>query len=36
MELRKLSIKNIEEIKKLILEIFSGEPWNDTWTDEQL
>ena len=36
MELRELSIKNIEEIKKLILEIFSGEPWNDTWTDEQL
>ena len=36
MELRVLGLKNIREIKRLILEIFSGEPWWDVWTDEQL
>lgn len=36
MEIRELGVENIEEIKKIILEIFSGEPWNDTWTDKQL
>ncbi len=36
MEIRELTICNIESIKKLMLAIFSKEPWNDTWTEEQL
>ena len=36
MDIRELSIDNIENIKKLMLDIFSGEPWNDVWTDKQL
>ena len=31
-----LHIDQIEAIKKLMVDIFSGEPWNDHWTDEQL
>ena len=33
MEIRELGVENVEEIKKVILEIFSKPPWNDTWTD---
>ncbi len=36
MELRELSKENIDAIKSVFLQIFSAEPWNDTWTDEQL
>ena len=36
MELRELGIRNAEEIKGLILKIFSREPWNDRWDDRQL
>ena len=36
MEVRTLHMDQIEAIKQLMLDIFSGEPWNDHWTDEQL
>ena len=36
MELHELSAKNTSDIKRLLLEIFSGEPWNDVWADTQL
>ena len=36
MDIRELSIAHIDAIKKLMLDIFSKEPWNDVWTDEQL
>lgn len=36
MEIRELGVENVEEIKKVILEIFSKPPWNDTWPDGQL
>ncbi len=36
MDIRELSIAHIDAIKKLMLDIFSKEPWNDAWTDEQL
>lgn len=35
MEIRKMSIDHIEEIKSVIKETFSAEPWNDDWHDEQ-
>lgn len=35
MEIKKLSIDNIEEIKYIIKETFSMEPWNDDWRDER-
>lgn len=33
MELKKLSLDNIDEIKAVILDAFSGEPWYDDWQD---
>lgn len=36
MNIQQLDIRNIEAIKKLMLDIFSVDPWNDAWTDEQL
>lgn len=36
MELRELGAGDIREIKEPILKIFTVEPWNDTWTEEQL
>lgn len=33
MKLKKLHINNIEEIKFIIKETFSEEPWNDDWHD---
>ena len=36
MTLKRFTIGDIETIKKLMLDIFSGEPWNDVWTDAQL
>lgn len=36
MDIRELDSGDIEKIKKLMLDIFSGEPWNDVWTDKQL
>lgn len=35
MEIKKLSTENIEDIKFVIKETFSREPWNDDWHDEQ-
>lgn len=35
MEIRKLSTDNIDEIKYVIKETFSKEPWNDDWRDGQ-
>lgn len=34
MYLKKLELENIEEIKKIIDEVFSKEPWNDEWLDK--
>lgn len=34
MEIRELSINNIEEIKSLFYDVFSKGPWNDDWSDE--
>ena len=36
MEVKALTTAQAPEIRQLILEIFSGEPWNDVWSDEQL
>lgn len=35
MEIKQISLENIEEIKVIISEAFSEEPWNDDWQDEQ-
>lgn len=35
MELKELSIADIENIKNIILETFSREPWNDNWIDKK-
>lgn len=35
MKIKELGIDNIEEIKKLFFEVFSGEPWNDDWSDKE-
>ena len=36
MEIRELGLEQTEEIKRLMVEIFSKDPWNDMWTDTQL
>ncbi len=36
MDIRELNLDHIDAIKRLMIDIFSKEPWNDTWTDEQL
>ena len=36
MEVKALTTAHAPEIRQLILEIFSGELWNDVWSDEQL
>lgn len=33
-EIRRLSLGNLEEIKKLYRDIFTREPWNDDWNDD--
>lgn len=33
-ELRELVYKDFESIKSLFLDIFTGEPWHDDWSDE--
>lgn len=35
LELRELDVNNIEEIKKFFTDIFTKEPWNDDWSDEE-
>ena len=34
-ELVELSIKDIEKIKALFKSVFTIEPWNDNWSDEE-
>ena len=34
-ELVELSIKDIEKIKALFKSVFTVEPWNDDWSDEE-
>ena len=36
MDIREINLDHIAAIKKLMIDIFSKEPWNDTWTDDQL
>lgn len=36
MEIRELGLEQTEEIKRLMVDIFSKDPWNDIWTDTQL
>lgn len=33
-EIKELSLKNLDEIKKLFREVFMSPPWNDDWSDE--
>lgn len=35
MKIKELTVNEIEDIKNIILEAFSREPWNDNWTDKQ-
>lgn len=35
MTIKELSSLNIEEIKTVIKDTFSKEPWNDNWNDEE-
>lgn len=35
MKIKELSVANIEEIKYVIFETFSREPWNDDWSDKE-
>ena len=35
MEVRRLDIKDTEQIKKLFFSVFTAEPWNDDWSDEE-
>ncbi|HFI0335409.1 TPA: GNAT family N-acetyltransferase [Streptococcus suis] len=35
MELKELTLADIEMVKKLFLSVFSQEPWNDDWSDEE-
>ncbi len=34
LSIKELSVSSIEEIKTLFAEIFTNEPWNDDWSDE--
>ncbi len=33
-EIRTLNIDNIEEVKEFFYQVFSNEPWNDDWSDQ--
>ncbi|MGN0482134.1 MAG: GNAT family N-acetyltransferase [Lachnospiraceae bacterium] len=33
-EIKELSVKNVEEIKRFFRDVFTKEPWNDDWSDE--
>ncbi len=35
MELKELTLADIEMVKQLFLSVFSQEPWNDDWSDEE-
>ncbi len=34
-ELKQLDISNIDTIKPFFVDIFTNEPWNDDWSDEE-
>lgn len=34
--IKKLGITSIEDVKKLFLKVFTDEPWNDIWDDNQI
>lgn len=34
LSIKELSVSSIEKIKTLFAEIFTNEPWNDDWSDE--
>lgn len=34
-ELKKLCIEDIEKIKSFFVSVFTKEPWNDDWSDEE-
>ena len=35
IELRELGMDNIEEIKNFFAEVFTKEPWNDDWSNQE-
>ena len=35
MEIKRLSIDDKEAIKELFTGVFTGEPWNDDWSDKE-
>ncbi|NQN54176.1 GNAT family N-acetyltransferase [Streptococcus suis] len=35
MELKELTLADMEMVKQLFLSVFSQEPWNDDWSDEE-
>ncbi|HFI0120921.1 TPA: GNAT family N-acetyltransferase [Streptococcus suis] len=35
MELKELIVADMEMVKELFLSVFSQEPWNDDWSDEE-
>ncbi|HFI0451566.1 TPA: GNAT family N-acetyltransferase [Streptococcus suis] len=35
MELKELTVADMEMVKQLFLSVFSQEPWNDDWSDEE-
>ena len=36
MEVREICLAHVKEISQLFNEIFSREPWNDEWSEEDL
>ncbi|HEM4668919.1 TPA: GNAT family N-acetyltransferase [Streptococcus suis] len=35
MKLKELTVADLEMVKQLFLSVFSQEPWNDDWSDEE-
>ncbi|HFI0457111.1 TPA: GNAT family N-acetyltransferase [Streptococcus suis] len=35
MELKELTLADMDMVKQLFLSVFSQEPWNDDWSDEE-
>ncbi|WP_105096391.1 GNAT family N-acetyltransferase [Streptococcus suis] len=35
MKLKELAVADMEMVKELFLSVFSQEPWNDDWSDEE-
>lgn len=35
MELKELCFSDMEMVKELFLSVFSQDPWNDDWSDEE-